>query len=108
MRLKLLDKPEDVIEHYKLRNIATPDGYVYCEIRQGMYGLPQAGIIAQEPRTLSQKVKGARLLTEQDHAQPVETQVATNHFLPRRQQFRSKIGRQGTCPAFATDGAKIL
>jgi hypothetical protein len=48
MRLKLLDMPEDVIEHYKLRNIATPDGYVYCEIRQGMYGLPQAGIIAQE------------------------------------------------------------
>ncbi len=40
--------PEDVIEHYKLRNIATPDGYVYCEIQQGMYGLPQAGIIAQE------------------------------------------------------------
>jgi hypothetical protein len=40
--------PEDVIEHYKLRNIATPDGYVYCEIRQGMYGLPQAGIIAHE------------------------------------------------------------
>ncbi len=48
MRLKLSDMPEGVIEHYKLCNIATPDGYVYCEIRQGMYGLPQAGIIAQE------------------------------------------------------------
>jgi hypothetical protein len=48
MRLKLADMPEDVIEHYRLRNIATPDGYVYCKIRQGMYGLPQAGIIAQE------------------------------------------------------------
>jgi hypothetical protein len=43
-----LDMPEDVIEHYKLRDIATPDGYVYCEIQQGMYGLPQTGIIAQE------------------------------------------------------------
>jgi hypothetical protein len=32
MRLKLLDMPEDVIEHYKLCDIATPDGYVYCEI----------------------------------------------------------------------------
>ena len=40
--------PEDVIAHYKLRNIATPDGYVHCEIRKGMYGLLQAGIIAQE------------------------------------------------------------
>jgi hypothetical protein len=48
MRLKLLDMPEDVIAHYKLLNIATPDGYVYCEICQGMYSLPQAGIIAQE------------------------------------------------------------
>ncbi len=48
MRLKFLDMPEDIIEHYKLRDIATPDGYVYCEIRQGMYGLPQAGIIAQK------------------------------------------------------------
>ncbi len=45
MRLKLLDMPEDVIEQYKLRDIATPDGEVYCEIRQGMYGLLQAGII---------------------------------------------------------------
>jgi hypothetical protein len=48
MRLKLLDMPEDVIEHYHLLDIAMPDGYVYCKIRQGMYGLPQAGIIAQE------------------------------------------------------------
>ncbi len=48
MRLKLSDMPKDVIAHYKLLDIATPDGYVYCEIRQGMYGLPQAGIITQE------------------------------------------------------------
>jgi hypothetical protein len=48
MRLKLADMPDDVIEHYKLRDVATPDGFVYCKIRKGMYGLPQAGIIAQE------------------------------------------------------------
>ena len=47
MRLKLTDIPDEVIEHYKLKELATPDGYVYCEIRKGMYGLPQAGIIAQ-------------------------------------------------------------
>jgi hypothetical protein len=40
--------PDDVIEHYKLRDVATPDGYVDCEIRKGMYGLPLAGIITQE------------------------------------------------------------
>jgi hypothetical protein len=48
MRIKIKDIPEEVIEHYKLREIVTEDGYVYCEIRKGMYGLPQAGIIAQE------------------------------------------------------------
>jgi hypothetical protein len=32
IQLKLLDMPEDVTAHYKLLNIATPDGYVYYEI----------------------------------------------------------------------------
>jgi hypothetical protein len=48
MQLKLSNMPEDVITHYHLLDIATPDGYVYCKICQGMYGLPQARIIAQE------------------------------------------------------------
>jgi len=48
MRLRIADMPEDVIEHYNLRDKATPNGYVYCEIQKGMYGLPQAGIIAQQ------------------------------------------------------------
>jgi hypothetical protein len=47
-RLKLANMPANVIEHYHLNKIATPDGHVYCEIQKGMYGLPQAGIIAQE------------------------------------------------------------
>ncbi len=48
MRLKLADIPEEIIEEYKLREIVTDDSYVYCKIRKGMYGLPQAGVIAQE------------------------------------------------------------
>jgi hypothetical protein len=48
MQLRLADMPEDVIAHYKLNEIATPEGYIYCEIQKGMYGLPQAGIIAQQ------------------------------------------------------------
>ena len=47
MRLKLSDITEEIIKQYMLREIATPDGYVYMEITKGMYGLPQAGIIAQ-------------------------------------------------------------
>ncbi len=48
MRLKLADMPDDIIEQYQLQKLATPDGFIYCEIQKGMYGLPQAGIIAQE------------------------------------------------------------
>jgi hypothetical protein len=47
-RLKLTDIPEEIIVEYKLHEILTSDGYVYIEIRKGMYGLPQAGIIAQQ------------------------------------------------------------
>ena len=39
MRIKIMDIPEEIIEHYKLRKIFTEDGYVYCEIRKGVYGL---------------------------------------------------------------------
>jgi hypothetical protein len=48
MRLKLSDIPEEILIEYKLHEIATSDGYVYCKIQKGMYRLPQAGIIAQE------------------------------------------------------------
>jgi hypothetical protein len=48
MQLKFSNMLEDVIAHYHLLDITTPNRYVYCKICQGMYGLPQAGIIAQE------------------------------------------------------------
>ena len=48
VRLKLSDIPEEVIREYKLREKANADGTVYIEIRKGMYGLPQAGLLAQQ------------------------------------------------------------
>eukprot|EP00804_Cyclotella_cryptica_P028252 CCRYP_014605-RA/>CCRYP_014605-RA protein AED:0.47 eAED:0.47 QI:0/-1/0/1/-1/1/1/0/104 len=45
MRLKLSDIPDNKL--YKLRDIAH-DGYVFECIQKGMYGLPQAGIIAHK------------------------------------------------------------
>jgi hypothetical protein len=48
MQLRIAAMPEDVIAHYKLTDIATHDGYIYCKIQKRMYGLPQAGIIAQQ------------------------------------------------------------
>ncbi len=58
MWLKLADMPDNVIEHYKLRNVATPDGYVHCKIQKSMYRLPQAGIITQQLLTKQLKEHG--------------------------------------------------
>ncbi len=45
MPLQLI--PNNIIEHYGLCKKAF-DGYVYMEIRKGMYRLPQAGILANK------------------------------------------------------------
>ena len=47
MRLPIDLIPEEIIEKYNLRDLVH-NGYVYCEIRKGMYGLPQAGILAND------------------------------------------------------------
>jgi len=46
MKLELF--PPDIIEEYGLRDKVDTDGNVFCEVQCGMYGLPQAGIIAQD------------------------------------------------------------
>jgi hypothetical protein len=46
MKLELF--PRDVINEYGLQDNVDTDGYVFCEVKCGMYGLPQAGILAQE------------------------------------------------------------
>jgi hypothetical protein len=48
VRMNLSDFPEDIIEEYKLREIATNDGTVIAECRRAIYGLPQAGILANK------------------------------------------------------------
>ena len=46
MFIPLNQIPQDIIDHYNLHNIVHK-GKVYVEIRRGMYGLPQAGILAE-------------------------------------------------------------
>jgi len=43
--------PEDIIEEYNLRDIVDSNGYIHCEVKRGMYGLPQAGLLAQQQLT---------------------------------------------------------
>ena len=46
--LKVEDSPKDVQQEYQLQDKATQDGWVYVEVQKGMYGLTQAGLLAQE------------------------------------------------------------
>ncbi len=48
VRIKIDDIPEETIIEYNLQDKVASDGHVYVEVRKGMYGLPQAGILAQE------------------------------------------------------------
>ena len=45
--MKLTNFPDNIINHYNLQEKVTDNGYVYVTINQGMYGLPQSGILAQ-------------------------------------------------------------
>jgi hypothetical protein len=47
MRLKFDLIPDEIVEKYNLREYVE-DGWVYVEINLGMYGLPQAGILANK------------------------------------------------------------
>jgi hypothetical protein len=47
MRLPISILPLDIIEKYDLTRLAV-NGWVYLEIRKGMYGLKQAGILANQ------------------------------------------------------------
>jgi hypothetical protein len=46
MQLPLSIIPDQIIQQYWLQTLATPGGWVYMEIRKGMYGIKQAGLIA--------------------------------------------------------------
>jgi hypothetical protein len=47
MRMKVSDLSPNFIKSYNLDNQANNDGTIYVKIQKGMYGLLQAGILAQ-------------------------------------------------------------
>jgi hypothetical protein len=47
MRMLLSCFPEEIVEKYNLKALAV-DGWVNIEIRKGMYGLKQAGLLANQ------------------------------------------------------------
>jgi hypothetical protein len=48
IQIKLSDIPNEVIREYKLRERATKNGSIYIRAKRGMYGLPQAGLLANK------------------------------------------------------------
>jgi hypothetical protein len=48
IRVRLDDMPEEIIKEYKLRDKANAKGHIFLEVTKGMYGLPQAGLLANE------------------------------------------------------------
>ena len=48
--IRILHKyfPPDVREKYNIDSLVAPDGYVYCKIKKGMYGLKQAARLARD------------------------------------------------------------
>jgi hypothetical protein len=48
IRIKLSDILDEVINKYKLREKATKNGSIYIRAKRGMYGLPQAGLLANK------------------------------------------------------------
>jgi hypothetical protein len=48
IRIRLTDLPDEIIKEYKLKDKATPKGFIYLEVVKGMYGLPQAGLLANK------------------------------------------------------------
>ena len=58
LKLRLTDLHDDSIEQYDLKSKATANGYVYIEVRKGMYGLPQAGLLTQQLLTERLNKKG--------------------------------------------------
>ena len=48
MRIPLRVIPQEIMDEYKLHATAANDGYVYVEVSKGMYGLKQAGRLAND------------------------------------------------------------
>ena len=48
MKIKIKYFPPNIQKAYQLQNLVSADGYVYCRIGKGMYGLKQAARIAYD------------------------------------------------------------
>ena len=94
MFITLNQIPQEIIDRYNLHNIVHK-GKVYVKIRRGMYGLPQAGILAE---TQLIHFLGKYGYSPVPHTPRLwAPSMAPNHILPSRLRFWRKIRWQRTC-----------
>ena len=46
--INIRDVPDEIVREYKLKEKTSADGSVYIAANRGMYGLPHAGLLANE------------------------------------------------------------
>jgi hypothetical protein len=85
MQLQIANMPDNVIKHYQLMDLTTPDRYIYCKIQKGIYSLPQAGTIAQQLLEKQLQQHGYRQsATTPDlwkhNTQPISFTLVVNNF----------------------------
>jgi hypothetical protein len=70
IKIKLSDIPQEFINEYNLLH-HVHNVWVYFEIRKGIYGLPQSGILAQ--KLLAERLAAKGLLPMQMHTWSVHS-----------------------------------
>jgi hypothetical protein len=75
MKMLLSRFPEEIIQKYNLNALAV-DSWVYIEIRKGMYGLKQAGLLANQITTNS--VSTIWILSGTPHTRSLVTSDSAN------------------------------
>ena len=81
LRVQTLQIPEEFIQEYNLQQYVTPNGWVFFEIRKGMYGLPQADVLAHAK--LKSILKPPRIRSLQEHPGSMDTLNPPHCVRPR-------------------------
>jgi hypothetical protein len=88
MRILLSRFPKEIINKYNLRALDV-DGWVYIEIRKGVYGLKQAGLLGNQ---LLQKTLGTLwILSSESYTWTLIVQNKTNSVLTYCGRFRREV-----------------
>ncbi len=85
MKTPLALFPAWTVEQYNLRKLAL-DGWVHIEMRRAVWGLPQAGILANPPQT-----GAVWVLREHQHTWSVEAQILATYLHSRCRQLWGQV-----------------